>query len=152
VVERFTERYLRPISANSEHKNGFTMMAVSCLMIESLESFRCGWPSTKKKSREAFKSFFSRWKEFEGFRLESDAFYEHVRCSLQHQAETTGGWRIMRQGPSLAGHTINATRFVAAPGTVLRSYATELPGSEWDSQIWENLRKKMDAICANTVP
>jgi hypothetical protein len=151
IVERFTERYLRPISASADHKNGFTMMAVSCLMIECLESFRCGWPNTKNRSRATFRSFFSHWKQFENFRHVSDAFYDHVRCGLLHQAETTGGWRIIRRGPLLAERTINATRFVAALGTVLRSYGVELRHSEWDSEVWKNLRKKMDTVCANTM-
>ncbi|MGD0412998.1 MAG: hypothetical protein ABSC18_15005, partial [Verrucomicrobiota bacterium] len=44
-VERFTERYITPINAaGCRCKNGFCTMAVSCLMIEALESFWCGWP------------------------------------------------------------------------------------------------------------
>ena len=59
--ERFTERYLRPVAGNSECKHGFTMMAVSCLMIESLESFRRGCPNTIRRSEAAFESFFASW-------------------------------------------------------------------------------------------
>jgi len=149
VLERFSERYLRPIGISPEHKNGFTMMAVSCLMIESLESFRRGWPDTRHKSQTAFQSFFSHWQEFDVFRPVSAGFYEHVRCGLLHQAETTGGWRIIRRGPLLAGRTINATRFVAALAGTLRTYSAELRQSQWDSEIWKNFRRKMDAICSN---
>lgn len=152
VVERFTERYLRPINVSPEFKNGFTMMAVSCLMIESLESFRRGWPNTKRKSKAAFESFFSYWKHFDNFRPVSNAFYEHIRCGLLHQAEATGGWRIVRKGPLLLERTINATKFVNTLEKVLDAYASELSNGIWDSEVWKNFRKKMNAICANTVP
>lgn len=152
VLERFEERYLRPISGDPKYKNGFTMMAVSCLMIECLESFRQGWPNTKRKSEAAFRSFFSHWKAFAEFSSVSGEFYEHVRCGLLHQAETRGGWRIVRNGSLLADRTINATKFVTALRNVLHSYVAELQESDWDSRVWTNFRKKMNAICDNTTP
>ena len=50
---RFEERYIRW----TKIVHGFTMMAISCLMIEALESFRYGWPDTKGKSRSVSQSF-----------------------------------------------------------------------------------------------
>lgn len=150
VVDRFEERYLVPISGDPKIKNGFTIMAVSCLMIECLESFRRGWPNTKNKSELAFCSFFSYWDPFADFRAVSGEFYMHVRCGLLHQAETTGGWRVVRSGPLRTDRTINATRFLTCLRAVLRSYADQLRQSEWDSEIWKCFRKKMDTICANT--
>ena len=44
---RFTERYISPVMPGpGKQMHGFTMMAISCLMIEALESFRHGWPDT----------------------------------------------------------------------------------------------------------
>src|SRR5207245_9363938 len=60
-TERFTERYITPIeSAGKIGKHGFTVMAISCLLIETLESFWNGWPSTNGRSQLAFCQFFSR--------------------------------------------------------------------------------------------
>src|SRR5690606_25127585 len=109
IIERFEERYLDPVQTNHANKNGFTIMAVCCLMIEALESFRLGWSDSRKKSRVAFASFFAHWHLFAPFRGVADAFYDHVRCGILHQAETTGGWRVVRTGPALQGTTINAT-------------------------------------------
>jgi hypothetical protein len=150
VVERFEERYLDPVEANPKTKNGFTIMAVSCLMIESLESFRHGWKDTRSKSELAFCSFFSHWDVFSEFRPVSGEFYKHVRCGILHQAETNGGWRIIRNGPIRAGTTINATKFSASLRHVLKSYASSLRTEDWESESWQNFRNKMRAICKNT--
>ena len=57
IQDRFTERYIEPLRGCNTH--GFSIMAVSCLMIEALESFRQGWPDTdgKGKSKRASRSF-----------------------------------------------------------------------------------------------
>ncbi|WP_434031242.1 hypothetical protein [[Pseudomonas] boreopolis] len=150
VEERFEERYLDPVVANPAKKNGFTIMAVSCLMIESLESFRHGWKDTRNKSEKAFSSFFSHWDQFREFREVSGDFYRHVRCGILHQAETTGGWRIVRSGPIRAHTTVNATRFSDSLRQVLHSYGSSLRTDDWGSDSWLAFRKKMEAICSNT--
>lgn len=150
IEERFEERYLDPIEVDPSKKNGFAIMAISCLMIESLESFRRGWRDTRNKSEAAFCSFFSQWDQFAEFRLVSGDFYRHVRCGILHQAETTGGWRIVRSGPILAHTTINASRFSGALRHVLKTYASSLRTEDWDSETWRAFRKKMDVVCQNT--
>jgi hypothetical protein len=45
IRRRFTERDISPVS-ESKAKHGFTIIAICCLMIESLESFRQGWKSS----------------------------------------------------------------------------------------------------------
>lgn len=150
VIERFEERYLNPIDGDHKTKNGFTIMAVSCLMIEALESFRRGWKDTHHRSELAFSSFFSHWDNFVEFRAISGAFYRHVRCGILHQAETTGGWRIVRTGPIRVDTTVNATKFVTSLRHVLRSYAFSLKREDWESETWRLFRRKMEAICRNT--
>lgn len=150
IVERFEERYLDPIAADPAKKNGFTIMAVSCLMVESLESFRRGWNNTRNRSELAFCSFFSYWDQFAEFRQVSGDFYRHVRCGILHQAETTGGWRIIRSGPIRAHTTINATKFSNSLRHVLGSYASSLRTEDWDSERWLAFRKKMAVVCHNT--
>lgn len=58
IRKRFTERYINPAGADTPHKHGFTMMAISCLMIEALESFRQGWTTSDGQSKAAFCFFF----------------------------------------------------------------------------------------------
>jgi hypothetical protein len=150
IHRRFTDRYIAPVSTSPKH--GFTIMAVSCLMIEALESFRQGWEDTDRKSRAAFASFFNTFEPFHAFRNHADAFYTHVRCGILHQAETTGGWRIRRDNSPLldpSARTINAERFLMGLTKVLLAFCEQLKDSDWNGSEWGNVRKKMDAIARN---
>ncbi|SRR6266550_3048460 len=154
VYRRFQERYVSPILAPSTH--GFTKMAVACLMVEALESFRRGWSDTSKRgqSEHAFCSFFDGHQQFAPLRGHARDFYRGVRCGILHQAETTLGWRIRRDTPTLldqAGRvrTINATQFVEALQAVLDHYRDELKAAAWDDELWTCLRYKMNAVCKN---
>ena len=157
LKERFTERYIRPLCGAPDMKHGFCTMAISCLMIEALESFWQGWPDTTRKSKEAFSSFFQRCSE-QGLELGifsdiADDFYKGVRCGILHQAETTNGWRIRRKGALCDKHTktINATKFHNNLEKALLTYCETLKRSDWNLEIWCNLRNKMRAIIKNWV-
>lgn len=156
ILERFLERYITPLRKGKKH--GFCTMAVCCLLIEALESFWQGWPNTQDRSRDAFRYFFKRCLEQNSelgvLSQQADDFYVGVRCGILHQAETTNGWRIRRKGP-LFDHstkTINATGFHDKLEKALRSYHDTLEQSDWDSEVWCNLRKKMKAVIENCTP
>lgn len=147
IRRRFTERYVAPARGNSRH--GFTMMAVACLMIEALESFRQGWEKSDNRSKSAFCFFFDRSEPFAAFRGHAQLFYTHVRCGILHQAETTGGWRIRRDRSLLfdaAALTVNAESFLNALEEVLSGFCDDLKAVPWDGPEWTRVRKKMDAI------
>lgn len=171
VQERLSERYIAPLrSVPSEKKHGFLIMAASCLLVETLESFYRGWGSTDtginrvdiqdpckpadpnrttvSSSEVAFCYFFQRESAFVLFRPSARDFYVHVRCGILHQGETTGGWRIWRDGDLFhaADQTINADKFLAGVERALQSYTGNLRSARWDEDIWKNFRSKMDAI------
>jgi len=157
VHDRFAERYVVPLERVAlASKHGFCVMAISCLMIEALESFRQGWPDTKNKSEQAFRIFFSRPQNqaLAVFSDHAEGFYKNIRCGIHHQAETTGGWRIRRCGPLFDANakTVNATEFLQNLKACLENYCKELRQADWDHRIWINLRTKMDAICNNCIP
>ena len=149
ITKRFTERYLAPTLSRRNVKHGFASMAIGCLMVEALESFRQGWPDTKDKSKAAFCSFFDAHAEFAAFRGHAERFWKDVRCGILHQAETRGGWTIRREGPLFDSkdHIVNATAFLRSLGKVLKGYRTNLKQSNWDSDLWKNCRKKMKSVC-----
>ena len=151
---RFTERYLAPMLAKQNVKHGFSVMAIACLMVEALESFRQGWSDTKNHSKAAFCSFFDAHVQFASFRGHAERFYYDVRCGILHQAETRRGWRICRKGPLFipSERTVNATAFLRNLGRVLKAYCRDLVRNDWDSGSWKNCRKKMDAICKACIP
>jgi hypothetical protein len=149
---RFRERYIRPVAcASPSLKNGFTIMAVACLLIEAFESFRLGLPTTQRKSRQAFRSFFKAADGFGIFRGHEDDFYTHVRCGILHQAETTGAWRILRKGPLFvpAAVQVNATRFINRLDSCVDRHCSRLTSLDWSSIEWRNTIKKFDAIVVN---
>jgi hypothetical protein len=151
VRERFDERYFEPVLSPG-NRHGFTMLAVGCLVLETLESFYQGRPDTKHESRKMFAAFFARNTELRVFgRGKADWFFLDIRCGILHQSETRGGWRIWRKGPLLdeTNRTINAQEFIKALQRCVDSYATELCT---DDPLWAKFKVKMAAICGNARP
>ncbi|RMD78344.1 MAG: hypothetical protein D6823_05995 [Chloroflexi bacterium] len=176
ILERFTERYITPIDStdkkhgfctstdkeqkhgfctSTDKKHGFCTMAICCLMIEALESFWQGWEDTRRKSKKAFREFFQRCSTqnlaLGAFKDVADDFYTGVRCGILHQAETTNGWRIRREGPLYDPEQkiINATKFYRELKRVLEAYYKELQQADWNAPIWNNLRCKMKSVIEN---
>jgi hypothetical protein len=149
IVERFDERYFNPVM-NSSSKHGFTMMAVGCLVIEALESFHHGWRDSSGKN--PFDKFFKRQhaegKSLGVFAGDAIKFHQNIRNGILHQAETKGGWKIMRSGDllDLNGKTINADRFIRELRKIVVEYADQL---HTDPILWANFKKKMKRVCAN---
>jgi hypothetical protein len=141
VRKRFEERYLRPI-LDSDIRHGFAMLAICCLMVEALESFRQGWKKTSNGS-EAFCGFFHAHEQFTELRVVAHDFYRAVRCGILHQAETTEGWRVSRDEADWllkedgATRWLNAREFGRRLRTILQVYCQALETSDWDeSRIW----------------
>src|SRR5713101_3769835 len=141
--ERLSERYIEPVLAlNADEKNGFAIMALSCLLIETYETFRQGWQSSDGKSKKAFGYFFDREDLFRDFKGHAEAFWKNVRCGILHQGETTGGWRITREnGEPLfdsGTRTVHATKFHALMAKVIDNYRAALKTSSVGTDIWEH--------------
>ncbi len=149
IYHRFYNRYIKHVK---QLDSGFLIMAISCLMIEAMESFRQGKNNTRLKSKITFEEFFENQHEnFPGLAEIGSEFYEDIRCGILHQAETTKGWRILRKGPLLnkEGKSINALAFIRALNTALNDYIDELKHSEFDTDIWKKALIKLEFICKN---
>lgn len=129
--ERHTERFFAPIRCLRQAQAGssgygFAIMALCSLLIETIECYRRGLPSSMESdlgplkttpayasapaeyklhtltfpgSRKIFMNFFSRDQHqifFPG--VDGKDFYEKIRCGLLHQAQTKDAWRIVRTG------------------------------------------------------
>jgi hypothetical protein len=155
IYHRFYGRFIKPFlfpnnQYRKHYKNGFAMMAASCLLIEALESFRNGWEETPRDvaGDKVFENFFKREDAFSQFR--GKQFYKNVRCGLLHQGETTGGFTIQRKGPLInAKKKINANAFSGNLKASLACYNRELLAAEWDSELWDNFRRKMRFIISH---
>lgn len=151
IFDRFNERYFNPIlKADKSIKSGFTMMAVSCLVIEALESFIYGKEDTTREGKKMFNSFFSREKSFAYFRSDDSWFYNDIRCGILHQAEIRKGWKLTRSNSAkLIDHssrTINANKFVLELRKSVKAYSVKL---QTDDAYWKNFQKKMTSVCLN---
>jgi hypothetical protein len=164
IQRRLFERYVEPVRALDMHsdtkqrKNGFYIMAVSCLLIETLESFWQGWETTEyhkdaagrnvPSSTKAFQLFFARQGRFGVF--DGTDFYKRVRCGILHQGETTDGWKILRSGPMFDGQkAINAVRFHNQLRLAIFDYVQELRNPSLGSTARDRFDKKMQAVIAN---
>lgn len=173
IYERHYRRYIKPFEYISEkkvnferekkpndeysllYKNGFSIMANCCLLIETLEAFYRGFPDTKGKSQQSFFQFFSRDKNFIDFATDDipTQFYSNIRCGILHQGETTHGWSITRDSKFILdkdNKTINATMFLAQLKNSLKDYRNELNEADWNDNIWKNTRTKLKSIIKNT--
>lgn len=156
IYERFNERYIEPFETmDPNKKNGFSIMAIACLMIEALENFWRGLKeTTSRKANKFFESFFSRcsYSNNELSTFQGLNFYKNIRCGILHQAETKGEWKIRRIGPLLDKKTkiINATKFLDYLEDYLSWYQSELKKRDFKTDdIWRNFRKKMRFIKEN---
>ena len=149
LSERLSERYIAPVDAlNPEEKNGFAIMALSCLLMETLESFYHGWAKSPD-SGLAFCNFFDRHRRFDDFRGHANDFYRNVRCGILHQGETTGGWTITRKnGHPLfdpAGLRVHATKFHQQLAECVEEYSEQLAARSITDGLWKKFFKKMDS-------
>jgi hypothetical protein len=152
IRRRFTERYIAP-ALNGKNQYGFTQMAISCLMLEALESFLRGWKKSIRQSEKLFVDFLDREPDFATLRGRGSDFYTNVRCGILHQAETTAGWRIVRRGDLFDGdRTINADKFIRALQKVLNAHCDELTRINWGDKRWNAARRKLNNICDNCRP
>lgn len=151
IYHRFNNRYVKHLH---NIDSGFLKMAVSCLMIETLESFKQGKKDTKGVGvgQKMFTDFFTtEEKHFSGFNDISKDFYSSIRCGILHQAETTNSWRILRKNALLdtTNKTINATKFVKALEMSLNTYINTLNSNDFNAPIWVNALFKIEDICEN---
>ena len=160
LYERHYRRYLKPFTFNSKdykvnYKNGFSMMASYCLLIETIEGFYRGWP--KSRNELAFLKFFTRDKHFQQFSVNDvpSQFYKNVRCGILHQGETSGGWMISRKNGvpilDVANKTINANKFGETLQKSLSDYTEQLKQSDWNSELWKHAKERMKALIKNCV-
>ena len=136
ISERFKERYIEPFNDNKA-KHGFSMMAISCLMIEALYSFKKGWKTStgSGSGNDVFKDFFATSNYLNEFK--NITFYSDIRCGLLHQAETYNCWKILRKGKllNITDKTINATKFLEAINKELEDYIDRLKSEPYSSEL-----------------
>src|SRR5437667_9021632 len=88
--DRLETRYLEHIRRLLGHRtSGFAVLALDCVVIETMEQFRQGTQKTPYKQGEKYFVSFLRETSFSGHITKEQAglFYTNIRCGLLHQAE-----------------------------------------------------------------
>ena len=135
----------------SEKRFGFAILAIDCLLVETLDAFREGLKDTRGKSETAFCRFLTYRPTFANHfdKKRANRFYEDVRCTILHQAEITEG-RVWSVGPLVQEKDgeiiVNRTEFHRALKAEFENYLAELRSPK-EAKLRGNFRKKMNYIC-----
>ena len=158
---RIKSRYLEPINflikedeqrSPPERRYGFSILAIDCLLIETLQAFREGLTNTKGKSRDMFVNFLTQRKHFRQHfnKQQAERFYYDFRCGILHQAEVMGDsllWSVgMVRGEKADGTPyINRTKIHDFIRKEIALYCDELKNRN-NKEIRKNFKTKMDFI------
>lgn len=137
--------------------SGFSIMALDCLIIETLQQFYVGIDETPtRKHRESFQKFFQRSSNLKDFGTPpmDEIFYSHFRCGLLHQAQTKKKSKIKRnlgvlykiEGSINDGLIIDRDIFHSYLLSDIQNYIEALR-SGTDDALRNNFIKKMNSIC-----
>lgn len=169
IKDRFDSRFFNHINnIRPDEFSGFVIMAIDCLLIETLMQFYLGADNTevhyKGKQWMAFTDFFKNSSHFStAFKTNQicHTFYQHFRCGLLHQAQTKKKSLIKVCEPELlsfaaptninAGLIIDREKFHDNLVSEFNDYLKKLTNNE-NNFKGNNLRinaiAKMTLICA----
>ncbi len=162
-LDRIESRYLKPVRHISADENigefvGFAVLALDCLIIETLHQFYEGIDETEGEHRKAFWDFFKKSEYFKDSfsRKKAFIFYSHFRCGILHQAQTKRKSLVRSDDENMIepvtktisdGLIVNRKKFHEALEKEIRAYIAKLKSS--DTQYYElrkNFIKKMNII------
>ena len=154
VRDRLTGRFLRfADQCLTDPYSGFVVLALDCLLAETIEQFKSGATSGNGKSEKYIKRFLSGPRFQPYFDDEAQLhFFEDIRCGLLHQAEAKEMWLVRRGSSELLqkvdgarGYIIDVKRFHEAVHLSLEDYLAEL-ASPQANRLRINLWAKMNHI------
>lgn len=154
--DRISGRFLKIVeNIQKLPYSGFVVMALDCLLIETLEQFYRGVPDSVGGSQLFFTHFFERSDVLKNeFTVDQrKLFYEQFRCGILHQDEIKGDSLVRKVGPLVRdnsgnGITINREKFHEILVCEFNNYTKILRGQNpvcVDLRL--KFRAKMDYIC-----
>jgi hypothetical protein len=137
-----------------EDFSGFAVLALDCLLIESLQQFKEGVDTTPNgKGGEFFEKFLTKTSFGNYFdSVTALKFYQQFRCGILHQAEIKKTSKVHRYGelvrPSSDGEglIINRKKFHSELRRAFSEYLRELRQGS-DPLLRKSFAKKMGYIC-----
>ncbi len=114
--DRIHGRFLAPVEAIISHPDskiqefsGFAILAIDCLLVETLNQFHKGTDETEGSHQDAFWDFFSKSRFFRtefDTKKKAQIFYGHFRCGILHQAQTKKLSKVRIGMPAMVQPTI----------------------------------------------
>jgi hypothetical protein len=171
IRERIDTRFLDPVAlilkGNAKAGEGFSIVAIDCILMEFLEALHQGktyryrerdeqrTPHEYGSSRALFKSFLTTRARFQGTFDQQlrDSFYSDVRCGLLHEAATKSNWlvkvdptpRIAFIEAATGNRVLNRVALHEALSDTVADYCQALPT---DQRLQEAFLRVMDHTCA----
>lgn len=157
--DRIRYRFLKVVDAIEQSEGaGFAVMALDCLLIETLQQFYEGVAQTpQSESWKFFRDFLTQTSFGESFdETQADLFYGSIRNGILHQAETKASSRIWtREGARLVsfsrdgkGLLIHRRLFHQQLESEFKDYVERLRQKDApNEQLRKKFKTKMDAIC-----
>lgn len=160
LEKRINERFIEPINkliemeANLnpvERKFGFSVLALDCLLLETIQCFYEGVTDSSYDSKNIYKRFLT---QREGFKEHFDdklanEFYHKFRCGVIHQAQTSLDSKIWSVGKLISKNNnytiVNRILFHQKITEVFNNYIKELRLKK-DFILLNNFKTKMDFI------
>lgn len=162
--DRIVSRFLKPVRLIADDRDigefsGFSILALDCIIIETLNQFYSGLDETEGAHDKAFWNFFKNSEFFKGHfsRKKAFTFYSHYRCGILHQAQTKKKSVVRIDQSTMIqsvesdiskGLIVDRSKFHKAVEDEITSYMEKLKnGGEENSDLRRNFVKKMNIIC-----
>lgn len=137
----------------NERYSGFAIVALDCIILESLWSFKNGKPVPRGRERQVYQDVLMG-PPFDWKQAESDSFREFVRNGIMHDAETRRRWLVEKTVPrdSIAkkdkdgNFVLNRTKFHKAMAVAFEEWLLKL--REGDTTLRKNMANRMNQIIA----
>jgi len=174
LKRRYEDRFIHPIQTlrsapKNSHGCAFAVMALCSMLIETMQCYRQGFPTTHqpefdqlKKSinvpqeyylaeveagLQVFKDFFSLPAHRVLFcGVDGEIFYKDLRNGIVHQGQTKGGWKIEKGQTQLWNdqeRIVDPDQFASALESAFNRYIDELSKAKWEDKVWKRARRKI---------
>lgn len=152
VEDRIKGRFVRWIDQIvDEDFSGFVVVALDCLLLETLYGFQQG--QSTRDTQRLYAHFLTSSMRFGFDQPTATFFYKDVRCGIVHDTETRRGW-IIRWDPQEhivekdkdGNFIMNRSMFHAAIKGELDDWLERLRNGDTDAR--EKMKKRMQDIIA----
>ena len=152
--DRIKGRFLSQIQTLSKdiNSNGFAIMALNCLLVETILQFEIGVNSTSNCNSQQYSAFLHN--SFPNAFTSIDSaiyFYRHIRCGILHSAQTKGKSKLTCDNSYIVKYdgldvTVSVQRFSNLLNDYFEDYKRKLLDKN-ETDLRSNFIKKMGYVC-----